>query len=116
MIAMVNGRPLADRVELADTPAKRFFGLMGRGSLRRGQGMLLARCRAIHCFFMRMPIDAVYLSKEMQVVGVETLAPWRIGRLFRGARHVLELPEGTAEGIRFGDSLRFQKDGEPYAP
>lgn len=114
MTATVNGRPLADRIELADTPVKRFFGLMGRRSLRAGQGMLLVRCCAVHSFFMRMPIDAVSLSKGMRVVGVETLRPWRMGCLFRGARNVLELPEGAAVGFRVGDSLRFRKDGKPY--
>jgi len=43
---------------------------------------------------MRFPIDAVYLDKELRVVGIETVAPWHVGRIFRGARHTLELPAG----------------------
>lgn len=112
MKVFFSGRLLADRVELADTPVKRFWGLMGRKSLRRGEGLLLVRCPSIHCFFMKITIDAVYLSKEMRVIGIETIKPWRLGRLYRGVAHVLELPEGAAGALRAGDLLAVQNSDE----
>jgi hypothetical protein len=58
-------------------------------------------------FFMRFPIDAVFLDRTLQVVGIaESLCPWRVaGR--RGARAVLELPAGEAarRGLRPGERL-----------
>jgi uncharacterized membrane protein (UPF0127 family) len=59
---------------------------------------------------MRRPIDAVFLDRELVVVGVATnLRPWRIaGR--RGARAVLELAAGEAVrlAIEPGSSLRMR--------
>jgi uncharacterized membrane protein (UPF0127 family) len=56
---------------------------------------------------MRFPIDAVFVDRDLVVVGVATnLKPWRAaGR--RGARGVLELAAGEAErrGLRPGDAL-----------
>ena len=99
---------LADRVKPADTFWKRFRGLMGRKKLEEGEGLLLIRCPSIHCFFMKIPIDAVYLSADMRVTGMETLKPWSVGRIFRGTKHVLELSAGlaAAKRIAVGDILR----------
>lgn len=81
---------------------------MGKKTLQDQEGLLLFHCSCIHCFFMRFPIDAVYLSAEMKVVGIETLKPWRLGHFFKGAKHVLELPEGFAAGkIAVGDLLKI---------
>ena len=54
---------------------------------------------------MRFPIDVVYLDKNMRVVGIETVKPWRLGHFFHGAWHVLELGEGKAEKLYFGALL-----------
>ena len=87
------------QVRIADSFLSRLRGLMFRRSLEPGEGLLLRNCPSIHCFFMRFPIDVIYLDKEMKVVGKETVEPWRIGKLFRGARHVLELEKGGGELI-----------------
>jgi uncharacterized membrane protein (UPF0127 family) len=58
-------------------------------------------------FFMRFAIDAVFLDRDMKVVGVaHDLRPWRMAAR-RGARSVLELAAGEAErrGVRAGDVL-----------
>ena len=87
----------ASPVYIADSFSLRFRGLMMRSELAPGEGLLLKNCSSIHCFFMRFPIDVIYLDKEMKVVGKETVEPWRIGKLFKGARHVLELGKGYGE-------------------
>lgn len=81
---------------VADTPLKRLRGLLGRASLTAGEGLLLRPAPMIHTWFMRFPIDAVFLDRELSVMDVaENLRPWRAaGR--RGARAVLELPAGEA--------------------
>ena len=69
--------------------------------------MLLRPAPAIHTFFMRFPIDAVFLNRELQVVGVTPeLKPWRWARR-AGARAVLELGAGEADrvGVRPGERL-----------
>lgn len=96
MIVLCEGRTIASNVKIADSFFTRFKGLMGKKSLRNGEGLLLKNCSSIHCFFMKIPIDAVYLSKDMTVLGVETLPPWRIGCRVKKTTHVLELAAGTA--------------------
>ena len=99
-------RLIADKVMLADSFYKRFIGLMGRKSLRTGAGLLLINCGAIHTFFMRMTIDAVYLSREFKVLGVETLKPWRLGGMYKGSAHVLEL-KGCSVCLKPGEQLKI---------
>lgn len=100
-----NDRPIADRVALADSFFPRFRGLMLRKSLAPGEGLFLKNCSAIHCCFMRFPIDVVYLNPKLQVVGAETVKPWRLGSIYPEARHVLELEAGRAEGLVPGTTI-----------
>lgn len=105
MIVYCNDVVLADKVRIADNFFKRFIGLMGKKGLRNGAGLLLLKSPSIHCFFMKITIDAIYLSKDMKVLGIETLKPWSIGRHFRGTAHVLELKEGAASKVNVGDRI-----------
>jgi len=57
--------------------------------------------------FMRFPIDAVFLDRELRVLKVASdLRPWRAAGS-RGAKAVLEIPAGEAErrGVTVGDRL-----------
>lgn len=101
--------PIADRVAVAGSFFTRFRGLMLRKSLPAGEGLLLKNCSAIHCCFMRFPIDAVYLDGHMRVVGAETVKPWRLGGQFPGARHVLELPAGSARALIPGTQTQWKE-------
>ena len=104
-----DGRTICERCKVADRPLTRLKGLLGRSELPRGEGLLLRPASAVHTWFMRFPIDAVFVDRDLVVVGVAAeLRPWRAaGR--RGARAVLELPAGEAErrGIEPGDALVF---------
>ena len=62
-------------------------------------------------FFMRFPIDAVFLDARGRVVRVAAnLRPWRLATAARGARDTLELPAGAAAraGTQAGDELVFE--------
>jgi uncharacterized protein len=102
-----DGRPFCERCLLAETPLTRLKGLLGRRGLERGEGLLLRPASSIHTLFMRFPIDAVFLDRELTVLRVvPELRPWRAaGR--RGAHAVLELPAGACEqaGLRPGERL-----------
>lgn len=103
------GPVVARRVMHANTFWRRLRGLMGRRSLMPDEGLLLDPCNAIHTFFMRFPIDALFLDAEGRVVGVvESMPLWR-WRIMPGARAVLELAAGTVArtGIRQGDRIRL---------
>jgi hypothetical protein len=96
--------------EVADHPLVRMRGLIGRRALSAGEGMLLSPAPAIHTAFMRFSIDAVFLDRDMQVVGiVEQLGPWRLASK-HGARSVLELAAGECarRNVQVGDTLELR--------
>ena len=102
---------LAEKAKMADNLISRFFGLMGRTDLPEGEGMVIAPCSGVHTMFMRIPIDVLYVSGEGQVVRIdEAMRPWRMGRIVRGARYVVELPAGTAArtGTQVGDEIALE--------
>jgi uncharacterized protein len=100
---------VCERCLLAETPLTRLRGLLGRSGLERGEGLLLRPASSIHTFFMRFPIDAVFLDRDLVVLSISShLKPWRTAGK-RGAKAVLELPAGEAEraGIQPGEKLVF---------
>jgi uncharacterized membrane protein (UPF0127 family) len=102
------GTDLASAVEIAAGPVARALGLMGRRGWQGADGLLLQSCNSIHTFFMRMPIDVLFLDRDDRVLRAATVLPWRIGPIAWRARRALELPEGTIARSRTrpGDQLR----------
>jgi uncharacterized membrane protein (UPF0127 family) len=101
--------PVCERCVVADTPMNRLTGLLGRSRLRSGEGLLIRPTSAIHTCFMRFPIDAVFLDRDLVVLrAVSDMRAWRV-RACRGSRAVLELAAGEIWrlGIRPGDRLRL---------
>jgi uncharacterized membrane protein (UPF0127 family) len=101
---------LATGAGVAGTSAERRAGLLGRESLPPGQGLWIVPCEAVHSFFMKFPIDVVYLDRNQRVRKVtRALAPWRLSGCLT-AHSVLELPAGTAEATQTeaGDQLVFE--------
>lgn len=87
----------------------RLRGLMFRRRFEPFDGLWLAPTNAIHMFWVRFPIDLVWLDDERRVVRVHrAVRPWRLAWA-RGASSVLELPVGTIDrtGTEPGDLIRF---------
>ena len=102
MILFQNGKRLFSDTRVADTFWKRFFGLMGRRGMGAEEALLLIGCSGIHTCFMRFAIDAVYLDADFRVLSRQTVAPWRIGRFVKGAKHVVEVVKGKSEVFEIG--------------
>ncbi len=99
---------LGDRVRRASSLVDRTVGLLSTAALRPGEGLWIERSPSIHMFFMRYPIDAVFVDKDQRVTKVvHDLKPWRVVWWARGARDCLELPAGTARATntQVGDQL-----------
>ncbi|SEA12398.1 hypothetical protein SAMN02745687_01845 [Lachnospiraceae bacterium NK3A20] len=94
-------------IRMADTFGTRFRGLMGEEKLPEGEGLLLKGCSAIHCCFMKFPIDVIYLDAQNRVLAVETVKPWHAGMIRRGVKNILEVNRGEAEGIKAGDEMEM---------
>ena len=87
---------LADRAELANTPWKRMKGLLGRRAFEPGQALIIRPCNSIHTFFMRFPIDVLFLDRQNRVLGLyQGISPFRFSRIFWHAQTAIELPAGT---------------------
>jgi uncharacterized membrane protein (UPF0127 family) len=96
------GRTIAKRVEIADSFFRRFRGLMLRRSLEVDKALLfkfknLGR-HSVHMFFMRFPIDLVYLDSSSRVVEIKkSLKPWRVHVSKVDSKFLLELPGGAVD-------------------
>lgn len=108
---------IASTVETASSLWARFMGLMGRRTLPAGHALWLKGGNGIHMFFMRFPIDAVFLARPGSDGALEVIAakrglrPWTgIVPFVRRADSVLELPVGTidASGTVAGDVVRIR--------
>jgi len=102
---------LADSADVADTSEKRRTGLLKHMHLEPGQGLWIVPCESVHSFFMKFPIDLVYLDRHHKVRKVRHhMAPWRISACLT-AHSILELPAGTlqATGTQAGDQLQIQE-------
>jgi uncharacterized protein len=116
---LTRGTELAARVEFGDSFGARFMGLMGRPALPPGDGLWLTRTSNIHMFFMKFPIDAVFLGRPTadgtrRVVAAHAdLRRWTgVVWYARGADGCLELPAGTAaaSGTVVGDVVVIARE------
>lgn len=107
-INVKNGGQIAERIAIARGMLERMRGLLGRPSLRPGEGLLLQPCNGIHTVGMRYPIDVLFLDRRGRVKrAVHALNPGRMVPYVRGAVKAIELPAGTLAraGVRAGDEV-----------
>lgn len=108
---LTRGTTVGNRIRVARSFLARGRGLMLDARLGPDTGLLIDPCGSIHMFFMRIPLDVLYVDREHRVVRAQqAIKPWRIGPLYtRGAAYVIELPVGTIErsGSAVGDQLQI---------
>jgi uncharacterized protein len=105
---------VCERAVIADRPLARLRGLIGRGAMPAGEGLLLRPAPSIHTAFMRFPIDVLFLDNDLNVLKfVEALKPWRTAAA-RRARATLELPAGelAEREVEVGDRLGILESGQ----
>jgi uncharacterized membrane protein (UPF0127 family) len=103
------GHVVCEHCEVADGFFSRGLGLLGRKQLPRGQGLLINPTWSVHTWFMRFPIDVVFLDRELRVLKLRKhMRPWRATARFR-ANTALELAAGECDRLRLdvGDRLAW---------
>jgi uncharacterized membrane protein (UPF0127 family) len=88
--------PTADvlglEVPVATGLGVRLSGLAGIGLEEAGLGLLIPRCRSVHTFGMRFPLDLVFLDRDGRPCSTRREVPPRRFAFDRRASAVLELP------------------------
>lgn len=103
--------------DMANSFISRFRGLMLKSSIEYGLVLKIPEGRGrhgsgIHMFFMRIPLDVLFLDEKKIVVDKVHLKPWQMYNPKKPARFVVELEEGTltSSGTEVGDELDFTCD------
>ncbi|MFS1511937.1 DUF192 domain-containing protein [Chengkuizengella sp. SCS-71B] len=113
VINQENDVVIAKQVRSAHTFTSRFKGLMFKKHFFHDDALHITPCSQIHTYFMKFPIDVVYLNVDFKVVGIEqNLPPWKLGKKFKHVKSVIELSPGTVEktGLNTGDTIYFKKN------
>lgn len=111
-VVRADGTVIVSNLRMASNYWEKFRGLMLDNSLQPDEALLLDDCQAIHCCFMRLKIDVLFLTAQGEVVHlVENMAPWTFSKFVRKATQVLECYPGTIAkyGITVGETLRVLK-------
>ena len=109
ILNITKGITIADKAVRAASFVARGRGLMLAPPLAAGGALVIEPCNSIHMFFMRYPLDIIFLDESGTVLFMyEGIKPWRLGRVVRHAKCAVELPEGTIASSRteVGDKLQ----------
>ncbi|MFD7921632.1 DUF192 domain-containing protein [Streptomyces sp. NPDC059740] len=91
-------------LEIAASYRARTRGLLGRDGV--AGALLLTPAASVHTLRMRFAIDVAYLTRDLTVLSVRTMRPWRLGLPRLRARHVLEAEAGAMAAWGLGAGLR----------
>src|SRR4051812_16147755 len=93
------GRELPGGLRIAEAAgrAARLQGLARLDAMPERLALHIPRCRSVHTFTMRFPLDLIWLSREGEPVRVDRAVPPRRLRTCLRARSVIEANAGTAD-------------------
>lgn len=101
-------KTIVPKLEVASALWPRMKGLLGRDQLAPDQALWIHRCNSIHTFFMRFPIDLIFVDRHLVVrKTVKQVPPWRIVLPVWRASSVIELSAGFLDNnpISVGEQL-----------
>jgi len=83
-------------VETAENWLSKGIGVIGMPSLPPGHGLWLPGVSAVHTWFVRFPLDLLFLDRDGRAVKVAlNIRPWTFLVCAPGAAGVVELGAGT---------------------
>ena len=85
------------RVARAERRPERMKGLAKLDAMPARYALHLPRCRSVHTFTMRFPLDLIWLGKDGRPVRVDRAVPPNRMRLCLRARSVVEANAGAAD-------------------
>ena len=69
--------------------------------------MVIAPCNSVHCFFMKFPIDVIFMDKNKRIIHIiSNMKPGRISPIVREAKYVVEANANTlSRQVSLGDEI-----------
>jgi len=114
------GVVIARDVKVADGFFGRFRGLMLKREFYEGEALFFIFKRpgrnSVHTFFMKFPIDLIYLDSSYTVVEIRNfLKPWHLHRSRAVSSYLIELPAGTVSRfkVKLGHKISRGKSFNP---
>lgn len=102
---------LAENAVMASSLFARMKGLLGSKGLAAQEALILKPCNSVHTFFMQFAIDVLFVDGNNRIVGIKScLKPFRLSRVYLGAKYAVELSEGAIESTltSLGDILTIE--------
>ena len=99
---------IADKADIAQNPFTRIVGLLLKKSVSENEGLVINPCNSVHTFFMRFPIDVLFVNKRNEIIACyENVKPWRILPIHLRSNYVVELCAGeiSSKNIQKGDVI-----------
>ena len=105
---LMRGDDVLMAAEIAQIGRDRRVGLIGRDHLEGA--LVLTKCRHVHTFAMRFPIDIAMCDRSGFVLRTASIVPWRCGPIARHCSFVVEMPHGAVDRHRIvrGDQLEIR--------
>lgn len=99
---------LAKNVREARSLWSRTKGLIGSDTLPKEETLWISYCNSIHTFFMKYPIDVIFVDKNLRIKQVKfNVRPWSVLLPVWGATSVFEFESGKLDftNLEVGDQL-----------
>ena len=111
VVNVTKGVVIAHQARIAASLAQRMQGLLGTKGLGPDQALILKPCTSVHTFFMRFPIDVVFVDKKMCVIKtIPKMPSFRLSPFIWASSIAIELPAGkiAQSNTCRGDILEFR--------
>lgn len=108
MAWLLRGEDVLATLEVADSFAARFTGLLGKSEFEGA--ILIKPAASVHTIGMKFPIDVAFCGKDLRVIDAITMRPNRVSLIRPHARCVIEAEAGAFArwGLERGDVLEIR--------
>ncbi|MBI5573891.1 MAG: DUF192 domain-containing protein [Elusimicrobia bacterium] len=128
---LTKNKVVVENLTIAKNYCERTRGLLGKKNIDEKEGLLIKNCNWIHMFFMKFPVDVIFLKTQekgiypvrsgtscydtsngvYKVVKIlDNIKPWRLSSPVFHADAVLEIKSETSKNIvSVGDELEIME-------
>ncbi|MGC8867738.1 MAG: DUF192 domain-containing protein [Elusimicrobiales bacterium] len=100
---------ISSNIDVADSFLKRLFGLILKKNPPSDYGLMIPHCISVHSCFMSFTIDVVFTNRDMMVIDIITLKPWRFSKIYFCSENVFEFRAGFVyDKISIGDLIEIK--------